>query len=93
MEGVDARRIPPLTQPGGGAAEGVGCTSACLAWLFVQSPAWVATVQPSMLGARNSSQEGLGLIRCNRVDCRVTFRRGGDTFCGIGTSLGRGVPF
>jgi hypothetical protein len=44
----DARRIPPLTQPGGGAAEGVGCTSACLAWLFVQSPAWVATVQPSI---------------------------------------------
>jgi hypothetical protein len=41
----DARRIPPLTQPGGGAAEGVGCTSACLAWLFVPSPAWVATMQ------------------------------------------------
>ena len=40
----DARRIPTLTQPGGGAAEGVGCTSVCLAWLFVQSPAWVATV-------------------------------------------------
>ena len=65
MEGVDedARRIPPLTQPGGGAAEGVGCTSVRLAWLFVQSPAWVATVQPSMFARNSDSQAGLGLIR------------------------------
>ena len=49
MEGVDRGRAedstPNPTQPGGGAAEGVGCTSACLAWLFVPSPAWVATMQ------------------------------------------------